>query len=62
LSRLIIRSRWSTAVNSVEKVPPTVWVGESGVRRSGCASSISCSSRIIRSYAPSARVGESRTK
>ena len=42
-------------MNSVEKVPPTVWVGESGVRRSGCASSIACSSRISRSYS---RVGQ----
>ena len=41
LSRLIIRSRWSTAVNSVETAPPTFWVGESGVRSSGYCSSSS---------------------
>ncbi len=49
-------------MKSVENVPPTVWVGESGVRSSGWASSMSCSSRIITSYSASARVGESRTK
>ena len=53
LSRLIMRSMWSTAAKSVENVPPTVWVGESGVRRSGCSASIACSSRISWSYSAS---------
>ena len=40
LSRLSIRSRCSAAVKSVAKpAPPTSWVGESGVRSSGCSSS-----------------------
>ena len=30
-----MRSRWSTAVNSVDTAPPTCWVGESGVRSDG---------------------------
>ena len=50
LSRLSIRSRWSTAWNSVENVaPPTSWVGLSGVRSVGYCSSSSFSRRIIRS-------------
>ena len=45
-------------MNSVEKpAPPTFWVGESGVRSSGCSSSSACSSRISSSYS---RVGDDR--
>ncbi len=47
LSRLSSRSRCSTGVNSVETVPCTVCVGESGVRRSGYRSSSVRSSRIL---------------
>ena len=35
MSRLSIRWRWSTAVNSVETAPPTFCVGESGVWQLG---------------------------
>ncbi len=55
-----MRSGWSTAPNSVENVPPTVCVGESGVRRPGCSASSASSSRISASYWPSERVGASR--
>jgi hypothetical protein len=47
LSRLSSRSRCSTGVNSVDIAPCTVWVGESGVRRSGYCSSSARSSRIL---------------
>ena len=57
-----MRSMWSTAAKSVENVPPTVCVGESGVRRSGCAASSACRSRISWSYSASETVGSSRTK
>ncbi len=46
LSSESIRSTWLTDANSVENVPPTRCVGESGVRRPGCSSSSACSSRI----------------
>jgi hypothetical protein len=61
LSRLIIRSRWSTAVNSVDTAPPTFCVGESGVRSSACASSSSSSRRIAVSNSASDIVGASST-
>ncbi len=56
-----MRWRWSTAVNSVDTAPPTVWVGESGVRSSGWASSRASSSRIRASKSASESVGVSRT-
>jgi hypothetical protein len=56
-----IRSRCSTGAKSVDSSAPTFWVGESGVRSSGCRSSIACSSRISASYSPSAMVGRSST-
>ena len=61
LSRLSIRSRWSTGANSVEKVPPTVWVGESGVRRPGVLGFERLELGISSSYSPSQTVGASRT-
>ena len=61
LSRLSSRSRCSTGVNSVEIVPPTCCVGESGVRSSGNSSSISLSARRSASYSASEIVGESST-
>jgi hypothetical protein len=62
LSRLSMRSACATGVNSVEYVPPTLWVGESGVTRAGYARSSPCSSRISRSYSASPTVGVSSTK
>ena len=43
-----------------EGAAPTRTVGESGSRNSGCADSSSASSRSIRSYSMSARLGSSR--
>jgi hypothetical protein len=57
LSSDSIRSRCSTAANCEETVPATFWLGESGVRSSLNSSSMASSSRIIRSYSASDRVG-----
>ncbi len=57
LSRLSIRRRWSTAVNSVETAPPTFWVGESGVRSSGNSSSRASRARSRWSKSASESVG-----
>ena len=48
-------------MNSVATAPPTVWVGESGVRSEGSASSISSSRRIAASNSASDIVGWSST-
>ena len=61
LSRLISRCICSTGVNVVEGGLPTCWVGESGVRREGNASSSSMSWRIKASNSPSDIVGASST-
>ena len=45
------------AVNSVETAPPTFWVGESGVRRSGTSSSSASSRRIFSSKSASSASG-----
>ncbi len=48
-------------MKSVEKVPMTFCVGESGVRSDGCASSMPRSSAMRASYSASLTVGASRT-
>ena len=48
-----MRSRWLTAVKSLENVLPTCCVGESGVTSSGCSSSMASSSRHSSSNWPS---------
>jgi hypothetical protein len=53
-------SRCSTFSNFALGAPETRWVGESGVRTSGCAASIAWSSRMSRSYSASERRGRSR--
>ncbi len=61
LSSDSMRCTWSTAVNSVENVPPTRCVGESGVRSPGCSASSASSARSRSSYAASDDDGASRT-
>ena len=48
-------------MNSVEKVPPTCWLGDSGVTSPGWASSMASSSCHSTSNSPSEIVGESST-
>ena len=62
MSRLSIRSTWSTVSKPVaNEAPPTFCVGLSGVRSEGCSSSIWLSRRMMRSYSPSLIVGASFT-
>ena len=51
----------ATGVNVVDGGAPTCWVGESGVRSAGNASSSSLSWRIMASNSPSETVGASST-
>src|SRR6266581_4834121 len=54
-------TRWRCFRNCCAGSAPTRWVGLSGVRRSGCLASSSCSSRNRRSYSASDNSGLSRT-
>ena len=54
-----IGMRCRTGANCTARPPPTRCVGESGVLRSGCASSIASSSRKSASYSASLTVGAS---
>ena len=60
LSSESIRSTCWTDANSVENVPPTRCVGESGVRSPGCSSSSAWSLRSRSSYSLSDDTGASR--
>jgi hypothetical protein len=53
--------RCSTGSNLESGRPPTRWVGESGVSKSGCSASIARSSPISASYSSSPISGSSRT-
>ena len=53
--------RWRTVANSVAGEAPTRWVGESGVRSSGCASSSAWRRRKSASYSASEISGSSST-
>jgi len=56
-----IGSAWRTGVKPASTAPPMRCVGESGVRSSGCAASIACSSWNSRSYSASGICGASST-
>ena len=56
-----MRSRCSTGSKSVDQVPPTTWVGESGVRSDGWVSSSASSSCISASNSASLTDGASLT-
>ena len=56
-----IGSRCGAGANRASALPPTLWVGESGVRRSGLAASSSRSSEIRASYSESETSGSSST-
>ncbi|AEH54705.1 hypothetical protein BCO26_2646 [Heyndrickxia coagulans 2-6] len=60
-ARLSIGVSWTTLANPDKGSPPTLCVGESGVINSGCAFSISCSSRKSLSYSASGTLGRSST-
>jgi hypothetical protein len=53
--------RWRISANCGSGAAPTRWVGESGVRSSGCCASSSCSSRNSASYSASLISGASST-
>ncbi len=59
LSSDIIGVRCSTSENDGEGGAPTLSVGDSGVRSSGCASSMAASSRTMASYSASLISGSS---
>jgi len=60
-SRLSMGAACTTSGNRSKGTPPTLWVGESGVTRSGNLSSISLSSLKSRSYSSSEISGASST-
>ena len=56
-----IGCRCATFSSRPTGVPPTRWVGESGVTSSGCSASIARSSSSSVSYSPSPMTGSSST-
>ena len=60
LSSEYMRRSCTTGANCSLTYPPTLWVGEEAVTSSGCAASISRSSRMSESKAASEMVGASR--